>query len=228
MATIVDAAEMANAVYSLTPRVVVHGQTTCSVNDSVWHSKLPVDVSATGFKATVYRTASKQLIIAFAGTDDMKDALIDDAAITLGTMPPQAISAVSIAKHFAGKSNALVTGHSLGGALAVIAAAQANLPAVTFNAPGMADSCVVAAPLLSSGGLAGFISMVGRCAAGPKIRNIRIDGDPVSSFFTTGRQSGRTTTYPSQCRAFDMLCKHGMATCLAAVRADSSNYVDII
>ena len=91
------------------------------------------------------------------------------------------------------------------------------------------DSCARAAPLLggATGGLAGFLSMVGRCAMGGRVQNIRIDGDPVSSLFTTGLQSGTTKAYPSQCSAFDMLCKHGMATCLAAVRGDGSNYKDV-
>jgi putative lipase involved disintegration of autophagic bodies len=47
----------------------------------------------------------------------------------------------------AGVNGLYLAGHSLGGALAIIAAARYKLPSVTFNAPGVMDSCVLSSTL---------------------------------------------------------------------------------
>lgn len=231
MASIVDAAECSNSVYNLQKRVIVHPKGMCVINPQTWDGRATVNNTSSGFKATLYRDNASQYVLAFAGTDDLKDALIDDLAITLGAVPPQAAEAITFARSFAGKSRILVTGHSLGGALAIIAAAHADVHAVTFNAPGVTDSCSVSAVATTTAertGLAQLLAVVGRCSAGPNIRNIRIGGDPVSSMLTTGLQPGKTTSYPAKhCGMFNMLCKHGMQACLNAVRGSDANYVDI-
>ena len=77
----------------------------------------------------------------------------------------------------------------------------------------------------SQTGLAALIAVVQRCVTGQRILNIRIAGDPVSSIITTGLQSGtaRPGYSASQC-GFNLLCRHGIATCIEAVRSEKKNY----
>ena len=164
-------------------------------------------------------------VLAFRGTDDAIDGISDDADIALGGMPPTALAALSLP--ITDQSNLILTGHSLGGALAIIAAARWNLPAVTFNAPGVMDSCLATTPTQAGSGLTQLLAMVARCVSNSRIRNIRINADPVSSFFTTGLQPGRTETYSAPTCGMNVLCRHGIATCVSAVRGDSGNFQEV-
>jgi hypothetical protein len=84
------------------------------------------------------------------------------------------------------------------------------------------DACIRSAP---RGGVHRFFDVVGRCVSNDRILNIRIDGDPVSSFFTTGVQTGRTATpLGAPSCGLDPLCRHGIATCIASLREDRANF----
>jgi hypothetical protein len=176
-----------------------------------------------GFFAASYERPGGGVVLAFRGTDDLWDGLLDDTSIAMGGVPPQVLAACAVARSAGLGSQAYLTGHSLGGALALIVAAREGLPAVTFNAPGVMDSCIQSADL--SGGVRGFFNMVARCVANNRVRNIRMDWDPVSSVFTTGLQAGggRQTYSAAQC-GLDALCRHGIRTCVEAVRKDASNF----
>jgi hypothetical protein len=167
-----------------------------------------------GFSATLYRHNGHD-VLAFRGTDDLWDGLVDDLSVAGGGIPPQVSAALIVARN--AQRGAVFTGHSLGGALALIAAAHLDFPAVTFNAPGVRDSCLLSSP---ASGLQAFLSIASRCATNSRVHNIRIDGDPVSSWWTTGFQSGaRPRSLPApRCGALDALCRHGIATCVEAVR----------
>lgn len=179
-----------------------------------------------GFFAALYESGQER-VIAFRGTDDLYDGLIDDAAILAGQAPRQVQAAISAANAFGISGQTWFTGHSLGGALAVIAACRLGLPAVTFNAPGVQSECVQSA-LTTTNGLQALLEMAGRCISNSRVRNIRIHGDPVSSMFTTGWQAGgNTQSYAAPTCGFDALCRHGMATCLAAVKADAANFTEL-
>lgn len=181
--------------------------------------------NSVGFYAGLY-SCGGQRVIAFRGTDDLFDGLVDDVAVGIGVMPPQVIAAFRTVSAWAGASNTYLTGHSLGGALAILAACHFNLPAVTFNAPGVGDVCVQIAAVTNS--LESLMAAVSRCARNSRVRNIRISGDPVSSHFTTGAQAGgNVTSYDSGSCGLDLLCRHGMATCLSAVKASSGNYSEL-
>ena len=182
------------------------------------------------FQAAVYQGPSGDKIVAYQGSVDKFDWLVDDVAIFAGAIPPQVAPAIMYASAHAGPRTYL-TGHSLGGALAVIASARCNLPAITFNAPGVMDSCVATAYAENQLGLSGldqFLQMVLRCLGAARVKNFRILADPVSSFFTTGAQPGSTTTYASECSVYNVKCTHGMGTCLSEVRAKATNYQPVI
>lgn len=222
MPSIVDLAELSQGVYSLAPSVMVQPFGMCTINPPCWHRGATWNPFLSGFTAAAYRLDANNNVLAFAGTDSLWDALVDDADIAVGMMPPQTLRAISAAKACGGYRNLYLTGHSLGGALAIIAAAHTGLPAVSFNAPGVFDSCVVSSRFAS---LRDFLSTVARCYTGSRIMNIRIDGDPVSSFFTTGVQTGaHRQQYPGASCGLDALCRHGIATVISQVRAVANNF----
>lgn len=189
----------------------------------VW-TKQAFSYNRAGFYAGLY-TSGTDRVIAFRGTNDLIDGLVDDTAIFAGGVPPQVLAAFATVNSWS-SGNTYLTGHSLGGALAILAACRYNLPCVTFNAPGVADSCVMIARFNNS--LERLLAEVSRCRGNPRVHNIRINGDPVSSWFTTGRQAGgHVREYSGASCGFDMLCRHGIATCLDAVRSDPANFVDL-
>jgi hypothetical protein len=81
-------------------------------------------------------------VLAYRGTDDWQVDPIDDAVIAFGWISHQmgqAWNALRASQHTQRTSpghKLCLTGHSLGGGLAALVAARADLPCVTFNAPG--------------------------------------------------------------------------------------------
>lgn len=97
-----------------------------------------------GFKAGVYRDhISGKFIVAFAGTDDGPDIVVDIWQ-GLGGFTEQYRAALNIGRGLADlrefRGNAVVTGHSLGGGLASAAAVGSGFHADTFNAAGLTRS----------------------------------------------------------------------------------------
>jgi len=106
----------------------------------------PYGQDSFGFFASAYlHENGKELIVAYRGTDDLSDAATD-VAIFLGKYPNQALHAEKTLSEIISKirniKSIYLTGHSLGGGLASLMADAHNLPAVTFNAPGMARSSI--------------------------------------------------------------------------------------
>jgi len=106
----------------------------------------PYGDNSFGFYASAYlHENGRELVVAFRGTDDLADA-IADVTIFLGKYPNQAIHAERALKDILSKHRNIksvhLTGHSLGGGLASLMANAHDLPAVTFNAPGMSRSSI--------------------------------------------------------------------------------------
>lgn len=98
---------------------------------------------STGFRAAIYQDANGDHVLAFAGSNDIKDWL-NNAEQGLGlpaTEYNQAVALATEAKAAFGNSLA-ITGHSLGGGLASIASLATDSAAVTFNASGLNDDTI--------------------------------------------------------------------------------------
>lgn len=86
-----------------------------------------------------------EVVIAYRGSDSALDWGLDDLQIALGLVPSQKTGAVNFYNSIinsdlvSASANITLTGHSLGGALTQLVAAETGAYAVTFNAPGMAE-----------------------------------------------------------------------------------------
>jgi hypothetical protein len=222
--SLVEMAELCCAVYGNNGCVTFnHGKSDVTwQRQNFWR--------AASFYAALYTREGSGRVLAFRGTDSLVSGdLVDDASIALGGVPPSAVLALQ-APSMAGTNGLYLTGHSLGGALAIIAAARYNLPAVTFNAPGVMDSCVLSniVPAPGQKKLWQLMTSVARCFLGSRMLNFRIGLDPVSSYFSTGLQSGVLTQVEGapQC-GFDLLCRHGKDSCRAAMRHRTDGFNEL-
>jgi fermentation-respiration switch protein FrsA (DUF1100 family) len=226
MATLVELAELCDAVYGdASSRTIVLKQSKV-----VWNRAQRWSDGA--FFAALYTKPGGNAVLAYRGTDDAVDALQDDTNIAVGQVPPSVNDALNVAGSLA-RGQIILTGHSLGGALSIIAAGRFGLPAVTFNAPGVMNSCVSANAFAAAknDGLSGLIALVGRCFNGSRMKNIRVDGDAVSSPLTSllskSLQSGGAQSYAAAQCGLNLLCRHGIATCIAAVRSRTDGYQEV-
>lgn len=95
-----------------------------------------------GFKASLYyNEESKKYILAFAGTEDLKDWITDiRQGLGLDNVKKgqyhKAVELANVVQKCVGQ-NLIITGHSLGGGLASIASAATGCNAYTFNAAGL-------------------------------------------------------------------------------------------
>lgn len=109
------------------------------------------DSAKTGYQGTVYqRSDTGQVVVAHRGTEAMARDIATDAAMVvarLNQQAPEAIGVTARAIEFAKAQNqslgtpadVIVTGHSLGGALAQVTAHHFDLKGETFNAYGAAS-----------------------------------------------------------------------------------------
>ncbi|HKJ87105.1 MAG TPA: hypothetical protein VKA48_01105 [Gammaproteobacteria bacterium] len=105
------------------------------------------ELQQSGFYGAAYQNvATGEIVIAYRGTepwsDLFKDLLTTDGKIAAGAEDQQFVDALAFAKNvqdtYQGLGNEIsVTGHSLGGGLAQLAADTFGWDGVTFEAPGM-------------------------------------------------------------------------------------------
>jgi len=170
--TPMDLIHLADAVYEDTKKVTVPTGVKAA-GTRQWEMVGGPVVKPYGFYAAHYQSDG-QHVLAFRGSDEfVEDWLRNNTKIARGIMPPQVTPAIAQA----GKTpkDAYLTGHSLGGALAAVAAARVKRPAVTFSAPGMYTE---------------FSDHFRVCFTYSRIRNYAVRGDPVAMKATTGRQIG--------------------------------------
>lgn len=100
------------------------------------------------------------VVISYRGSDSALDWGIDDLQIALGLIPSQKAGALnfynSIINNDLVSSSVQITltGHSLGGALTQLVAAETGAYAVTFNAPGMAEQANI-----STGNIVNYVNL---------------------------------------------------------------------
>jgi dienelactone hydrolase len=107
----------------------------------------PQELQQSGFYGAAYQNVDTgEIVIAYRGTEPNIQAIRDDLSadidIGAGEEHPQFVDALAFAqqvnREFGGQNQAIsVTGHSLGGGLAQLAADTFGWAGVTFEAPGM-------------------------------------------------------------------------------------------
>src|SRR5262249_36530290 len=108
------------------------------------------EVRKENFTAKIYALPGHTAGIRFAGTDDARDAVVEDAigiGLTGSTMFLHTTLAFALAKSLMASYNKVeVCGHSLGGAYAQLVAREFELTCITFNAPGAAQMARMTLP----------------------------------------------------------------------------------
>lgn len=172
---------------------------------------IEVEGGEKGFRARAFKNRETgEIVIAYAGTNDLQDA-IEDIKLYTGAGMKQTKEAKEFYEYvkskYGGEDIAIsFTGHSLGGGLAEYMAVESGRPGITFNAPGLKDhkgsfrSAVVPHPLGRLGVTLwdGFNELVGNPNYkkekqgkdySNQIRNYTIGGDPVGEW---GEHPGST------------------------------------
>ena len=105
-----------------------------------------LDNPETGFRAGIYTDGDGNHVLAFAGSNDLKDWTGANFRQGVGWDSEQYDEAVQLAQlaSAAYGQDLAITGHSLGGGLAATAAMAVDGAAVTFNASGVHDRTVAA------------------------------------------------------------------------------------
>ena len=156
--------------------------------------------SVTGFKAVLLRSDSK-LVLSFAGTDSLLDAVVDLAQVG-GSVPPQYHQALilTMAARRAALGRVLhLAGHSLGGGLAAYCSVSTGLSASTVNP----------APLVGAATLRSL-------RKNAQVTNyIARGGEFVSS--SPGRNPGTDVYVPSTGGTFGFFTDHMLANVAPAV-----------
>lgn len=162
MISVITCAEMSNHVYSNSVSGLTDGWKQLHASEGPvyrveWGANSTHKVRTdSGFFGAIYKHSSDHFVVAFRGTeladpgDIFADLSIGRATLTavrsiLGSAGFQheqvkdAKKLVSLAtsKYSISPNNCLVTGHSLGGALAKVVAAPLGYKVVAFNSPGM-------------------------------------------------------------------------------------------
>lgn len=228
MATVMEYAEMANAVYEDNPQV------------SGWE-RGPMQSSGSGvtnaFQGVIFRKGG-ETVVAFKGTSNPMDVAAD-VKLAVGMNTYQYSSARDfVQEHLAyQRTNVSLCGHSLGGAIAQVIGNRMRMPFVTFNAPGVglfSRNILETAATVATGSaairMAGTITsavmhpvQAARDAAAVfnvvSGANFRLGSDVVGS---TGVHFGRVIEIPYSGGALDVVTKHLMGSVIAAL--ETSRY----
>jgi len=128
----------------------------------------------TGFRAGIYTDGDGNHVLAFAGSNDVKDWTAANFRQGLGWESEQYDEAVQLAQlaSAAYGDDLAITGHSLGGGLAATAAMAVDGAAVTFNASGVHDRTIEGLGLDPAAAKAD--------AAAGQIRRYNVDGEALT------------------------------------------------
>ncbi len=128
-----------------------------------------------GFQAAIYTNEEGKYVLAFAGTQDLRD-WGTNIAQGVGGAPPAYLQAARLSSKLGaavGTDNLVLTGHSQGGGLAATAAMTTGASAYTFNAAGVNSHILDALALRNPDARAHSSSLV---------HNYYVKGEPLSGF----------------------------------------------
>jgi hypothetical protein len=139
-----DLARIASHVYGDHPTVLDSGDFRPLAPNEIEALALPSSGfrQRNGLDAWLYTDRDSNRVLAFAGTSSLLD-IVADVRQALGAVPEQYQAAAALAQLVhAACPDVVMTGHSLGGGLASLAALLTGNPAITFNAVGLNDATV--------------------------------------------------------------------------------------
>lgn len=221
MATTLDFAKLSQAAYAGSSGMIHNNRSGVS-----WNKKS--DIHLTGFFAALYSTSDdNESVLAFRGSQTSARFDLAGEIQLANSMPPHQVSNAinytrGVRKNY---PNIILTGHSLGGALAILVAAALDLKAYTFNAPGVVDECVTFSVrneiFQRDASMSRIVKAIQNCLANPNIRNYRVNGDPVNTIHTTGKPGGNTGSKHASSSRHDLLYKNGVDAVVAELNAGS-------
>ncbi|MEZ5399679.1 MAG: hypothetical protein R2729_08405 [Bryobacteraceae bacterium] len=132
------------------------GQVWNFPDGTVWEVVDHWSTMLTGFKAVAMRQtgAGRTLVLAFAGTDSLRD-VVSDAAQVLGFVPFQYHQALRLARSLNPNH---YTGHSLGGGMADYCAVLTGVEATTINPAPLVAASTISAWLLPNRHIVNYIA----------------------------------------------------------------------
>jgi hypothetical protein len=133
-----------------------------------------LETPQTGFRAAIYTDGKGRYVLAYAGSNDIKDWRDNNLPQGLGQDPAQFKQAAELARlaDRAFGDQLVITGHSLGGGLAATGALATGRTAVTFNAEGVNDNIMR--------DIGKDPSQARQQAENGQIRAYSVDGDPLT------------------------------------------------
>ncbi len=219
MATTLDFAKLSQAAYADSSGMIHNNRSGVS-----WNKKS--DVHSAGFFAVLYSTIdNSESVLAFRSTlSASRFDLAGEIQLTNSMPAHQVSNAISYTRGVKSNyPNLILTGHSLGGAIAILVAAALDLKAYTFNAPGVVDECVKFSMrneiFQRDASLGRVVKAIQNCLANPNIRNYRINGDPINNVYSSGRPVGKSENKYASSSRHDLLCKNGVDAVVAELNA---------
>lgn len=171
--------------------------------------------SSSGLNSKLFRNKDGSVVLSFDGTDlGQSSDVHDDLSQYAGFGARQYSEAIELAKKLKDRygDDLVITGYSLGGGLASVAAVATNTHAVTFNAAAVNDNTLRQA---------GLDPAQARSLAGSLVHSISVNGQALDVVQAPGEMAGGPKVMGDRYGVGSPTLDHGMNVVLADMKADS-------